>query len=262
MLDKRREEMHSGANPSVTKKLTYGRIRKDLIDYYITHKKKSLQIASRDIKDDKENVILKKGEQYIWGLPNLDTFFADFKVQDITPGILVAYSKKRQSAGADGGTVKREFNILRRAMNIAREHGSLQIIPHFPMPSENAPRQGFIEPYQFTKIRETLPEKLHPLVTFLYECGCRIGAAKQITWSQVNLKTKELSLPWTQTKNGSLLVLPLSTELLTVLKKQFHKESDLVFDATNLRRNGKRLCWPLSSRTCSSTIYAGRRCQI
>jgi integrase len=237
ILTKRLEEIRHGANPAISNKLTYEDIRKGLIDFYVAQNRKSLYAAKNEKKNEAGQVIIKKGEKYVWGLPNLDAYFKGYKIQNITVGLLKGYVTHRQEQGADGGTIKREFNILRSAFSVARKEGLLQYVPHFPMPKENAPRQGFVEPPQLSKIRENLPAHLHPLVTFLYETGCRTGAAKKITWSQVNLKTAEVTLPWTQTKNSSPLTLPLSAELRSTLKKPgFHSGNEPVFDATNFRK--------------------------
>jgi integrase len=56
---------------------------------------------------------------------------------------------------------------------------------YFPMLKEDNVRKGFLTPTQFTKLRNTMPEHLRPLVTFLYFTGCRVGAALAITWSQI-----------------------------------------------------------------------------
>jgi integrase len=53
-------------------------------------------------------------------------------------------------------------------------------------PDAGGPRQGFINPDLFEKLLAALPEKLQPLVIFLYYTGCRLGAARQITWPMVN----------------------------------------------------------------------------
>lgn len=138
MLDTRRKEIAQGADPSVTNKLTYEDIRKGLLDFYVSQKRRSLRT--------KFNEKSQKEEPYVWGLVNLDGFFAGYKVQGITTSVLQAYVDKRKAVGADGSTINREFRTLRSAMNIARKFGNLQFVPHFPMQKENDARQGFVEP--------------------------------------------------------------------------------------------------------------------
>jgi len=125
--------------------------------------------------------------------------------------------------------------VLRSMFNIARKQGKLQVVPAFPMQGEGQPRQEFVEPEQFNKVRDKLPEHLWPLVTFLYRCGVRIGEARQITWPQVSLNRREIQLSGSQTKSGRPRIAPLNDELLGMLKKLFQKDGP-VFDTTNLRK--------------------------
>jgi integrase len=238
LLDTRRKEMQQGANPAISNKLTYEDIRQGLLDFYRNQKRRSLRTADADIKRNNK-VVVKKGEQYVWGLPNLDNFFAGHKVQNITVGVLQSYVKERKAEGSDGSTIAREFRILRSAMNLARKFGQIQYVPHFPMPKENDPRQGFVEHAAFNEVLDQLPKHLHALAILLYSCGVRVGEAKQITWSQVDLKRGEIRLGGSQTKNGQPRVLPLNSELLGMLKKQFQDDRP-VFDATNLRKAWKK----------------------
>ncbi len=90
--------------------------------------------------------------------------------------------------------LSRPQSALRSMFNIARKQGKLQFVPAFPMQSDGAPRQGFVEPNQFKKILDKLPKHLHPLLAFLYSSGVRVGEAKQIMWPQVDLKAKEIHL--------------------------------------------------------------------
>jgi integrase len=56
-----------------------------------------------------------------------------------------------------------------------------------------------------------------------------------IQWSWVHLDKKEVHIPGADTKNGESLILPLSGEVVSMLKKQFRKEGP-VFDCTNFRK--------------------------
>ncbi|MGH9681722.1 MAG: hypothetical protein ACRD4Y_17385 [Candidatus Acidiferrales bacterium] len=72
-----------------------------------------------------------------------------------------------------------------------------------------------------------MPENLHPLITFLYYTGCRLGAAQKITWDMVSKDCKEIELPGEITKSGEPLTLPLVgaglDEISAMLKKLFRK---------------------------------------
>jgi hypothetical protein len=75
---------------------------------------------------------------------------------------------------------QRNTGQIRRAFNLMKKRGKLQIVPNFPMSPESKARKGFVDKEQFTTLREKMPENLRPLLTFLYTTGCRFGAATSI----------------------------------------------------------------------------------
>jgi len=79
-------------------------------------------------------------------------------------------------------------------------------------------------------------------VTFLYSTGCRYGAATEIVWAWVRLDEGNYRSATGVTKNGEALTLPMSTELVGMLKKMFRSDSKPVFDATNFRREWNKAC--------------------
>jgi integrase len=110
------------------------------------------------------------------------------------------------------------------------------------MLKEDNVRKGFLTPTQFTKLRNTMPEHLRPLVTFLYFTGCRVGAALAITWSQIEFEKGrfQVRIEGNQTKNEEPILLPLLLELNEVLEKLPRTEK--VFDARNLRKSVQAAC--------------------
>lgn len=64
---------------------------------------------------------------------------------------------------------------------------------------------------------------------------------KKILWQWVNLTKREMYLPAGIIKNRKPLTLPLSAELVGMLKKLFRKDG-LVFDTTNFRKEWNKAC--------------------
>jgi integrase len=94
-------------------------------------------------------------------------------------------------------------------------------------------------------------------VTFLYQTGCRTGAAKQIVWQWVKLDEGIVELPAGITKNGDALTLPVSTELVGMLKKMFRVDSKPVFDTTNFRKAWNAACVKVGLGKQDKFIYRG-----
>ncbi len=196
---------------------------------------------------------------------HLNGFFAGRRVISIDSDLLRVYIDHRRKKGAADATIKRSLNDLRAMMNQARKERKLRSadIPHFPMAVLKAGkiRKGFVEPAQFEKVRKALPENLQPLVTFLYFTGCRIGAARQITWDMVSKDCSEISLPGDITKSGEPLVLPLTgaglKEVATLLRKRFRTDGGPVFDTTNLRVEWNKACVAAGLGTMNGRLRAG-----
>src|SRR5690348_2679660 len=132
-------------------------------------------------------------------------------IVNISTDTLRRYIDHRHDEGVADPTIRRELVTLRSMLNQARKEQKIRLvdIPHFPMPKDSKPRTGFIDPDVFEKLRAALPKRLRLLATFLYYTGCRVGAAKQITWAMVSKDCKEIALPGEITKNGEPLALPL-----------------------------------------------------
>lgn len=109
------------------------------------------------------------------------------------------------------------------------------------MLKHGSPRKGFLPRDQFESLLSHLPENLKPLITFLYYCGVRLGEAKQIEWSQVNLDEALIRLEGDQTKNEEPRTVPLPDVLVAVLKK-LPRDEETVFDTTNLRKVWQKAC--------------------
>ena len=66
------------------------------------------------------------------------------------------------------------------------------------------------------------------------EIGCRTGAMQKILWPWVDLAKREVTLPPGIVKNRKPPILPLSCELVVLLKKKF-QTSGPVFNMKNLK---------------------------
>jgi len=172
----------------------------------------------------------------------LDAFFSKMKVSNITTDTLRKFVAARKAEGVSGPTANRNLALLRRMFSLAMREGKLQHKPHFPMQEESPARQGFVKQAEFEQLREALPGHLRPLVTFLYESGCRWGAATQVIWPWVNLEEGTIDFPPGVTKNKAALTLPLSGELVAMLKTLPSTPGNPVFDAENFRKEWEKAC--------------------
>jgi integrase len=228
-LQKAQDALRKGHEPASAFKLKYEDLRSILVADYTAHGKAVM--AGDDLV-----VAGKKGI-----LTPLDDFFAGMAVQSITTDVLREFVADRKAHGVSGPSCNRYFARLRRMFKLAHREGKVSAIPYFPMSQESEPREGFVERPDFERLRSEMPVALRPALTFCYETGCRTGAMKRIVWPWVNLETKEMHLPAGVIKNRKPLVLPLSTELVTMLEKLVPRHGP-VFATTNFRREWNRAC--------------------
>jgi len=216
------------------KKVRYGDLRAALLQNYTERGNRSLQILSN-------------GEETIWGLKALDEFFQyktghlGLPMTRITTDAAREFARKRQAEGVENATINNSLKCLRRMLNIAREDGKISTVPVIRMLKPNPPRKGFLLREQFGILLAKLPDKLKPLVTFLYYCGVRLGEAKQIQWSQVDLNAALIRLEDEQTKTGEARTVPLPAVLIGMLD-QIDPKGGTVFCATNLTKEWHKAC--------------------
>jgi integrase len=227
LLRRKMGDAERGAAPeNETRKLRYGNLRQALLDDYTRRGNKSLQTLS-------------DGSETIWGLAALDTFFGYSEteqgnpVSSITIDRIREFIRHRQKEKIGNAAINRSLALLRRMFNIARLDGKIQYMPPVQLLKEPPARKGFLELKQFNLLLSKLPNHLRPLITFLYYCGVRVGEARQINWTQVDLHAALVRLEPEQTKTSETRIVPLPDVLVRMLRKT-HKEG-LVFDSTGLR---------------------------
>jgi integrase len=244
LLTSRLESVRRGELVDV-RKLRYEGIRAILIaDYKSTGK-----------LTEREGEILAAGRKGLF--KPLDSFFGGMAVHSITTDKLREFVAQRKAAGVSGPTCNRNLTVLRRMFMLAKRENKIQNVPFFPMEQESPARQGFVEQKDFQMLRDALPEHLRPFVTFLYQTGCRTGAAKQIRWEWVNLDAGIIELPAGVTKNKEALTLPLSSELVGMLKKLFRVDSKPVFDTCNFKKAWSAACVKVGLATQDGYAYRG-----
>jgi integrase len=231
---------NSGA-PTLYCGLKYEEARNSFLAEYRNAKKRSLYTR-------------KNGTETIWGLDHLNNFFVGRRISSITTDTLREFAARRLKAGASSSTVNRNLGLLRRMLHQARKEGRLQVVPHFPMLKEAEPRQGFLEPEQFTKLMAALPERLRTFVLLLYTSGVRTGEAKKIQWEHVDLKHKIIKLPGSITKNGKPRTLPLVAEVCSRLEK-VNRKRGCVFPVGNFIK----AWWSACAKTGLGTRTKGKQ---
>jgi integrase len=222
------------------RKVRYAHLRAALLQNYLERGNKSLQTMA-------------DGSETIWGLKPLDDFFEyepsknggqdkpGVPMTQLTTDAARDFARERLEEGLSNDTVNGSLRLLRRMLNIAYEDKKIQFVPKIRLLKSSAARKGFLAKQQFDVLISFIPANLKPIVTFLYYCGVRLGEAKQIEWSQIDLKAALVRLEEDQTKNSEARTIPLPDVLVKMLKGIEPKDGT-VFDTTNFRKAWQKAC--------------------
>jgi len=237
-------------------------------------------VPAQDIKqlryeDIRASYLKGKPEQEnYYGLQFIDAFFKDKRLDRITTATIEDFIEHRRDEDeVSDPTIRRNLVCLRAMFNLARKKGQLGMrdVPYFPMPKDSEATGQFIEPADFAKILEALPEHLHPFFQTMYATGCRLGALQHITWDMVSKDCSTIELPGSITKTKKPLTLVLAGKQLepiaAMLRKMFRDPSKPVFDSTNYRpewakavAKAKLGTWDQKTRTRTGVRIHDCRC--
>jgi len=250
MLNQRLAAMGRGEkSPTEIKSIRYEDMRQILIDHY--REEKIGQLVEERQEDGTVKVYPVKRP-----IKPLDEYFAGMRLDQMDTDVFRAYRVKQKDKGIDDPTINRHLSLLRRMIRLTVREKKLSFaVPYFPMVSEaGRVRKGFLRPEQFAKLRDALPGNLQPYLLFLYEDVSRTTAAKDIVWSWVDFKEGVIEIPEDVTKNGEPLPLPMSDELMGMLKKQFRRDDSPVFDTTNFRKEFRKACVAVGLGTLTKMV--------
>jgi integrase len=150
---------------------------------------------------------------------HLRSYFGTDRAVDITTDRIRAYALERQNEGASNGSINRELAALKRAFRLMIQAGRLSHVPHVPMLREAGPRQGFLEPADFARLRDALPVHLRDPISFLYRSGWRKTEMKTLEWRDVDIAGAVVRLRRDRSKNEESRILPLQGELLAIIMR-------------------------------------------
>jgi integrase len=233
LLRQRLGEAAAGTlRPQNAERLKYDDLRAVLISEYVVKGRKWLRTG-------------KDGKRYISQLTALDKFFEGYRVTAITSDRIRDFVQTQQAQGLMNGTINRSLALFRRMFRLALREKKLRVddVPYFQLLKESKPRQGFLEYNDFLKLRAKLPKEIRPAVTMAFYTGMRLGEILGLHWKDVSLLDSQAFLG--ETKNGEPRTVPLSRELLEILKleRQNNPRAEFVFTREGRQIRDFRRAW-------------------
>lgn len=175
------------------------------------------------------------------------------ELADISPWLIEKWRKSRKEAGKKTGTINRELAALKAALTLAVEWGRLEENPIAKVKLDkidSMPKVRFLDTDEETRLRRTLANRdalikssrdrgnkwrnerdyeplpslsgayadhITPLILLSMNTGMRRGEVFNLTWADIDLTQKFLTVVGATAKSGKTRHIPLNDEALKVL---------------------------------------------
>ena len=144
-----------------------------------------------------------------YSFKRLTEFFGGHTLAEITPQKIAEYKHHRREAGIKTATLARELELLRAALNIAASEWEwIEINPFWKVKIEQPKihKERWLTSEEEEKLHSVAPEWLREIIVFGVHTGMRREEIVSLTWSQVDLTRRTVTL--VETKNGEMRTLP------------------------------------------------------
>jgi integrase len=174
---------------------------------------------------------------------------AQVALGDITTGMVSAYCAERLRR-VKAGTIRRELDILRHALVVARRHWDVPLAHNafadVTRPKGAAPRERRLQQGERERLQAACAQCRNPYIRYLVELavetGMRRGEILSARWSDVSFEKRTLHIA--VTKNGYARTIPLSGAAMAVLRSLLRKQNDLSPDhIVPITENTAKMAW-------------------
>ena len=157
----------------------------------------------------------------VYRLNELNSFFKDTDLRDITPFTVERFRKSRLKAGNSKSTVNRYTALLKTMLNTAIQENYAEENPVTKVKlyseKDNLCERILTEQEEI-RLYEASANYLRPIITVALNTGMRKGEILNLKWSQVDLKAKRLRVE--KTKSQKLRFIPMNDNVFNELNVQ------------------------------------------
>jgi integrase len=189
---------------------------------------------------------IEKEISFLMRVKNQSRKDAEKKAEDVADAAINASINRSLS------TLRSMYSRYSKDFPNQMARGDIPYMPRIEAKISDNIGQGFVKQEVYEKIKTALPERLRPIIEFMYITGMRSGAVQQLRWhmlewQQIGRKkvATEIVVPEGLMKNGEKWSIPLEGAL-EPLRELFvhglHAVDEPLFESTNLRRVWNQVC--------------------
>lgn len=194
---------------------------------------------------------------------HLKEYFEGYRANKITTQSVKEYISVRQKQGAANGTINRELTALKRMFRLGEQSTPQKIskVPYIMKLKEVNTRTGYFEYEDYVKLKDNLPDYLKPVFTMAYFTGMRKSEIINLTWDNVNIFDKKITLDAGTTKNEEARMIYLVGDLYeSILDQKRNNETSYpdcpyVFSRDGEKIKDFRKSW---DKACEKTGLQGK----
>lgn len=219
MQNKERIQESTGtANRRLAEKI-YAKALTEIQEGTWFEKKKAKTITFKELTEKYIANYAKQRDPYT--IKHLLPFFGNMTLAEITVETVEDYINMRLNREAKESTVYKEFALGRRMFNVARKKWKWVRDNPFAdveFPSYDNSRDRWLTVDEERRLlAATNQEWLKEMIVFAIHTGCRMGEIFSLTWKDVDLQRKVITIQ--STKGGAKKAIPISNTLYHLLTK-------------------------------------------
>jgi integrase len=153
-------------------------------------------------------------ERDLSSLSHLLPFLGSYALSEISPKLIYEYKHRRRSEGASPCTINRELALIKHAFNMAiREWEWIRENPvsKVCMEKELVSRDRWLTYEEEEALLSVSPQWLKEVITFAIETGCRREEILSLTWKDVDIFKKVVTI--FAKKTGDRRTIPLTAKM-------------------------------------------------
>jgi integrase len=147
-------------------------------------------------------------------------WFGDVRATRLQAADVDRYIEAKLAEGYAPASVNRQTGLLRQALRLGCERGTLgHVIKGRRLPERNA-RQGFFERADLEKVVAALPDDLQDFTRFVYLTAWRRGELISLRWSDVDRAGRVIRLRPEHSKNGRGRTIAIEGDLCAIIDRR------------------------------------------